>query len=165
MPRAGAGAGAGRAWRSFLPTPSHSSPQNTLSKQNERVVSDLGYCASSSVFRKIVIYFCHRSFYCIHHLKDKNRNNPADRFSEAFLENIHLNSRCIKAVVPHGEGRGGEGHVTGIEWVHRTAPTTKNYSAQIVTGAEAEKPRYKPERGHPQVLCLTSWEQLMTIKL
>lgn len=29
--------------------------------------SNLRYCASSSVFREIIIYLCHRSFYCIHH--------------------------------------------------------------------------------------------------
>ena len=33
------------------------------------VTSDLSYRASSSVLRKIVIYFRHRAFYCIHHLK------------------------------------------------------------------------------------------------
>lgn len=71
----------------------------TFLANKECVISDLGYCAPSSVFRKIVVDFCHRSFYCIHHLKDKNRNNSGDRFPEAFLDEIHLKPTQYKAVV------------------------------------------------------------------
>lgn len=63
-----------------------------LASQELCVIADLGYRASRSVFRKIVVDLCHRSFDRIHHLKDRNRNNSGDHLPEAFQEDIHLKS-------------------------------------------------------------------------
>lgn len=136
-----------------------------LARKELCVISDLGYCASGSVFRKIVVYLCHRSFYCIHHLKDKNRNNSGDCFPEAFRGDRHLKSTSHKAAGVLNRGllcpsqdiwhlwwlwrRGGGGGTASTGWMprmtkhlagHSTAPTTKTSPAQDVTSAEAEKP-------------------------
>lgn len=70
-----------RPWRDFPEKLLHGAilqrPTQLAANSEVTVVSDLSYRAPSSVFRKVVIDFCHRSFDCIHHLKIKRETIQA----------------------------------------------------------------------------------------
>lgn len=150
---------AAASWRHFT-----AACITSLASKASHVVSDLSYRAPGSVFRKIIVDLCHRSFYCIHHLKDKNRNDSGDHLPEALLDDMHLNSNTEQRFsVPHrtpgtcschdcwlaGGGTllassGWRPSMSSIHDIQKAGPKAKNYLAQNVTSAKEEKIQYKP---------------------